>query len=515
MKKHLFCLAILAAAALAGCQQKEQQPSEEGGNTSQNGLTAPTLSAGASSVVLQEASAASAALKLDWTAAANGVDVSYDLYVNLSSRDLFTSPVKVAAGKALSHTFTHGELNAALTTLGVTAATEIQFGVYASASGFDSVLSNLVKLQLTPYSEAFRNPEAVYVIGTATPYAWDLNAALRITPSQTGVYKASSLPLRTMPVSNNQSIKFAFSRDGSDPRFAGQKPGAAFGEITVVETGQGYEFFPATAGYQNGLYDITVDFNTMRFSLTRKGDLPEETLPDKLWLLGNCFEWTWNFTGTTLDKVSGNVYEAKGINMRFGDDQNPLGFKIFLKENQWSPYFAMAADATKDNVKVMKVEDTDVPQFYPGKLGYTDGVYDIKVDFGAMLATFTRKGDIPSGGNLPEVMYLHGGCFTPVWDFSDDLVLTKTASGIYEGDIAIQEANEWDGFKIWTDKNWTKWYGAATNSTHDEIIIVDGKAYCDENNLADAQIYPVTLGYAPGTWHFRLDMNNMRLQLTK
>ena len=52
MKKNLFCLAILAAAALVGCQQKEQQPSEEGGNTSQNGLTAPTLTTGASSVVL-------------------------------------------------------------------------------------------------------------------------------------------------------------------------------------------------------------------------------------------------------------------------------------------------------------------------------------------------------------------------------------------------------------------------------------------------------------------------------
>ena len=513
MKKQLFCLAVLAVAALVGCK-KDPAPSDEGGNKPQSGLTAPKLTAGATSVVLQESSSASAALKLDWSSAAADVAVTYDLYVNLSSRDLFTSPVKVAAGKALSHTFTHGELNGAMTTLGATSAAEIQFGVYASATGYDSVLSNVVKVQVTPYSEAFRNPEALYVIGTATPYAWDLGTALRITPSQEGVYKASALPLRTMPVSNNQSIKFAFSRDGSDPRFAGQKPGAAFGELTVVETGQGYEFFPATAGYQNGVYDITVDFNTMRFSLTRTGDLPEEALPDHLWLLGNCFDWTWNFTGPTLDKTSGKVYEAKDIKMRFGDSANPLGFKIFLKVNQWSPYFAMGEDATSGHVTVIKVEDTDVPQFYPGKLGYTDGVYDIKIDFDAMLATFTRKGDI-AGGDLPDVMYLHGGCFTPVWDFSDDLVLSKTADGIYEGDIAIQEANEWDGFKIWTDKNWTKWYGAATNSTHDEIIIVDGKAYCEENSLADAQIYPVTLGYAPGTWHFRLDMNAMRLQLTQ
>ena len=94
-------------------------------------------------------------------------------------------------------------------------------------------------------------------------------------------------------------------------------------------------------------------------------------------------------------------------------------------------------------------------------------------------------------------------------------MLSKTSDGIYEGDITIVEANSWDGFKIWTDKNWTKWYGASTDSTHDNIIIVDGKAYCDENNLEDAQIYPVTLGYAPGAYHFKLNMNTMRLTMTQ
>lgn len=513
MKIRYALLAFMAAVALFGCKKNDQLPAE-GDGTPETDLAVPVLTADAASVVLSETSAASKALQLSWTAASSTVAVNYDLYINLSTKDLFTSPVKVEAGTALSHTFTHGELNEALTTLGATGETQIQFGVYATASGEEPKLSNIVKVGITPYEEAFVMPTAVYVIGSATPYKWNLTTALEITPSSEGVYSTTALPLRTMPVANNQSIKFAFSRDGSDNRFAGQKPGAAFGTVTVVETGQGYEFFPATAGYENGLYSVTLNLNTMTLSLTRTGDLPEEDLPSTLYILGNCVDWGWAFTGTTLDKKSDNVYEGKNINMRFGTDSNPLGFKVFLGVDQWSPYFAMGSDAAYGNVTIQKVEDTDVPQFYPGKLGYTDGVYDISMNFSTMKATFTRTGDI-SGGDLPDVMYLHGGCFNPSWSFDDNLVLSKTSDGIYEGDITIVEANSWDGFKIWTDKNWTKWYGASTDSTHDNIIIVDGKAYCDENNLEDAQIYPVTLGYAPGAYHFKLNMNTMRLTMTQ
>ena len=445
MKLRYAFLALIATVALAGCKKDDTKtPDDNGNNTVTPELTAPVLSADKATVALEEASAASAALKLDWTSAGEGA--SYKLYANLGSRDLFTTPVEANAGAALSHTFTHGELNEMLSGFGAEGETEIQFGVYASAAEMESVLSNMVKIKITPYEEKFQMPTAIYVIGSATPYAWDLNEALEIKPSSEGVYSAKDLQMRVLPLANNQSIKFAFSRDGSDPRFAGQAPGAAFGDIIVVETGQGYEFFPATAQYTNGLYDITVNFNTMKFTMTRTGDLPEDTLPDKLYILGNCVEWAWTFDGTTLDKVSGKTYKAEGINMRFGTNENPLGFKVFLGVDKWSPYFAMANDATYESVKIQKCEDTDVPQFYPGKLGYTDGVYDITMDFEAMVATFTRKGDIPAAE--PEVLYLHGGCFNPAWSFADNLTLTRTTKGIYEGDIAIIEANSWDGFKI-------------------------------------------------------------------
>ena len=511
MKKILLLMAVLATAAFVSCEKKDKDaPGEEqpGGTD----LTAPVLTANQTSIVLSEASAASAALKLDWTAAASDVAVSYDVYINLASRDLFSSPVKHQAGSSLSVTFTHSELNDFLSRLGADAATDIRFGVYATASDREPALSNLVTVNITPYSEAFVNPSAIYVIGSATPYKWDLQASPAVTPSSTGVYKVTGLPLKLLPISNNQSIKFAFSKDGSDPRFAGQAPGEAFGNITVIETGQGYEFFPATAGYDDGVYDVTVDFNTMKMTIERKGDLPEEDLPDKLYPLGSCFDWSWNFSGAkTIDKVSGLVYEVKGVNMRFGDNNNPNGFKVFLAVDQWSPYFAWdESNSSYGNVKILKITDTDVPQFYLGKLGYTDGKYDISMDFGSMTATFTRTGDCTT--EWPETLYLVGGTFTPTWTFSDDLVLTKGENGAYTA-AGIQMTfgdNKDNGFRIYTVKdNWGLCF-TYNNGGYDTNGI---QLYYDDVNGDPPQILPGQYGYTDGTYNLSFDIETMILTI--
>ena len=518
MKTKYILMALAATAAvLAGCKKDPAQDNPSKDPVAEE-LAVPSLSASVSTVTLEEASAASAALKLDWTAASQTREVSYDLYVNLSSRDLFTNPVKVAAGKALTYTFTHGELNDALTKLGAEGATEIQFGIYA-ISGEDSQRSNIVKVTVTPYAAAFVNPAAIYVIGTATPYAWDLGKALEIKPSSEGVYKASGLPLRVLPVANNQSIKFAFARNAEDDdRFAGQKPGAAFGEIEVVHTGMGYEFFPATAGYDNGTYDITVDFNTMKFSLVRTGDLPEEALPDKLYMMGDCMDWKWIFEDvkTTLDKVSGNTYEAKGINLQFGDDKS-CGFKIFIGIDVYSPYFAMTDDSALGKVKVQKVETTDVPQFYPGKLGYADGVYDISIDFDKMEASLVRIGDIPGGGtpgdDNPSVLYLVGSPFGEHgWEFSDTRVMTKVSDGVYEIDsIYMDLEGDGYGFRIYPIKNdWGTCYmykdGGYTSNTVN-------LTYYDEGG-DPPQIFLKPMGFSTGEYSLSFNTNNCVLTLT-
>ena len=54
---------------------------------------------------------------------------------------------------------------------------------------------------------------------------------------------------------------------------------------------QDTQFLPAPAGYTNGVYDIEANLNDLKVKITRKGDLPEVQLPEKLYMVGGCFEW--------------------------------------------------------------------------------------------------------------------------------------------------------------------------------------------------------------------------------
>ena len=275
---------------------------------------------------------------------------------------------------------------------------------------------------------------------------------------------------------------------------------------------QDTQFLPAPAGYTNGVYDIEANLNNLKVKITRKGDLPETRLPDKLYMVGGCFEWGWNATeGTTLDKVSEKYYEARDIKMAFGTDENPLGFKVWLGPDTYSPYFAMASDAAKGNVKIQKVEDSEAPQFYPGKLGYQDGTYDIAMDFNSMVATFTLKEAAPE---FPEKLYLLGACFSSNWEYSDDFVVNSIADGVYKATgIVFNGMEDWNGFKIYSGLEWAgPWYGMdLENSTADNIILVDGAKYIAETGVEDTQIYLGRLGFQAGKYTLTVDLKTMKL----
>ena len=518
MKRNALIL-LAAAAALFACTKPEQGPDNTKPEPSGKSLSASVLSADQTAVVLDESKAQEQALKLTWTSGLEEGDnepVSYTVYANVEGKDLFTGPQKFEAGKALEKTFTVDALNKLAGALGITAEGGIVFGVYAVADKgtYDSVLSNKVTVNVTPYKEAVVGPAALYLVGAATPYAWDLSAALELPGDGQNVYKAAGVPLRVLPQSLNAGFKLYFARtaaEGENIPFLGQDPASeSFGDAKIFEEGDA-QFLPAPAGYDNGVYDIEANLNTMKVKITRKGDLPELELPDHLYMVGGCFTWGWDCTGTTLDKVSGKLYEAKDIKMSFGTSSNPLGFKVWLGVNQYSPYFAMADDATKDNVKIQLVEDSDAPQFYPGKLGYGDGVYDIAMDFGAMKATFTLKEAAPE---YPEKLYLLGGCFNPSWDYSEDLAMQATEEGKYViSGLVFTGMEDWNGFKIYSGREWAgPWYGMdLDNSTADNVILVDGDKYVAETGAADTQIYLGRLGYAAGSYTLTVDLKAMKL----
>ena len=235
-----------------------------------------------------------------------------------------------------------------------------------------------------------------------------------------------------------------------------------------------------------------------------------DALPPKVYLIGGCLSPSWSWSDSNaLTKGEGAIYTGTI------EIVNTQGFKMYLN-NDWSATWLSIdeANSTSSNLIVVggeaykaahSVSDTQV---YPSAFGYGTGSYDVTLNLATKRLTFEAS----STG--PEKLYLHGGCFSPSWDFSENLVLSRTSAGIYEGDVAIQNVADWNGFKIWTDQNWTFWYGASAESSHDDIIIVDGDAYCKATGATDAQILPLQYGYAPGTYHMVLNLNTMRLTLT-
>ena len=522
MKKTLFLAAALCALVTLSCQKPENNTPEGGddkNSPSGNTLEAPVLTSNKTAVTLEEAGAGEEALKLSWTSGLSEGDtepVSYTLYANTEGKDPFTDPQKFEAGKALQKAFTGEALNGLAAKLGITEEGKIVFGVYAVADKgtYESKLSNTVTVTVTMYKATLVGPEALYLVGAATPYGWDLSKALALPNDGNNVYKASDVPLRVLPQSLNAGFKLYFSREDDDKRFIGQNPASeSFGDAVIVEEGmQDTQFLPAPAGYTNGVYDIEANLNNLKVKITRKGDLPETRLPDKLYMVGGCFEWGWNATeGTTLDKVSEKYYEARDIKMAFGTDENPLGFKVWLGPDTYSPYFAMASDAAKGNVKIQKVEDSEAPQFYPGKLGYQDGTYDIAMDFNSMVATFTLKEAAPE---FPEKLYLLGACFSSNWEYSDDFVVNSIADGVYKATgIVFNGMEDWNGFKIYSGLEWAgPWYGMdLENSTADNIILVDGAKYIAETGVEDTQIYLGRLGFQAGKYTLTVDLKTMKL----
>ena len=113
MRRKLYSLTAGLAAALllgAACSSDDtaEKPVPEPAT-----LTAPALTLSADAVLIDPELSDQPALHAEWTAATDDeqTEVAYTLYVNLTDRDMFSGPVVIDKGAALTHDFTHGELN--------------------------------------------------------------------------------------------------------------------------------------------------------------------------------------------------------------------------------------------------------------------------------------------------------------------------------------------------------------------------------------------------------------------
>lgn len=363
-------------------------------------LTAPTLTLSADAVLVDPEHSDQPALHAEWTAATDDeqTEVAYTLYVNLTDRDMFSGPVVIDKGAALTHDFTHGELNQLLlNTFDLEAGTEaaVRFAVYAKNADeeFDAQLSEIKNCAITPKTTYPNFPPSLIMVGAATPWQWDLNAGLELPESREGshLYQASGVELRVQPMSLNNGFKFYFSRnvnDTDDPRFAAQDLSAeTFGKIAVYKSGEA-QFQPGSFGYENGVYDIEVNLNTMKMTLTAKS-IDYSTAYS---MTGEATPGGWE-SRTYRPKKGDNEWEATGVAMNFDGDYK--GFKIFASSDGWWPWYGQTPDAPFGTV--IRIDDQatsdakGAPQFYPSRFGYASGTYTINLNLNTMTLTLTKE----------------------------------------------------------------------------------------------------------------------------
>lgn len=518
MKRKFYCwmtaLAVLSVPVTSCSDDPEAKP-----DISSDGvLTAPVLTLSASGVTVDTTRPDDEALRVSWSAATDDeeIDVRYALYVNRTDGDMFTDPVVLDAGAECTYVFTNLALNRLLLSdFGAEpdVATPLRLAVYARNSDeeFDTRLSEIVACEVTPRTTYPAWPPSLLLVGAATDWGWSLPDALEIPETTPGsrIYEAADVVLHVQPVSLNNGFKCYFSRnenDTDDPRFAAQDLASEqFGRIALYKQGDA-QFQPGTFGFENGLYAIRVDLHAMQLTLTRTGDLPEPALPERLYLLGDPFDWGWTWDGTPLEGDGDGIYRAENVHMTFGDNGD-RGFKMYAKRDDWSVYYAMTDDATADDIALQRVTDSEAPQVYPGKLGFADGTYDIVVDLVAMKLTLTSRIDYSTACSMTGEA-TPGGWETRTY-------LTRKSENEWEATgVAMNFSDEYKGFKIFASADgWWPWYGQQADAAFGTVVRIDDQAASDA--AGDPQFYPQRSGYASGVYTVNLNLNTMKLTLTR
>lgn len=514
----------LAMLAALSCTKEEEPAGTPGQDGTSTELTAPALSADKETVTLTADAADQTALTLEWTAAKAGetdAEATYALYINLSSKDIFTTPYTKDLGSGLSASFTNAELNAILVDeLGAEAgkATDIQVMVYATPADeeLEAVQSNKVALNVTSYVEPVVFPEALVAAGSAIG-SNDRSKGVTISKTGEGVYKAENVKIWT---SNDAALKF-YPDDETSEWCVVAKTSEDYKDMTVeveyVKAPEGGDIYVSRiTDFTFGAYTVEVNLTAGTLTLTRTADVnvSDLELPEELYMRGDALadiKWDWAVSKeNALKKTADKVYEAKGIRLDFGGD-GTMGFNVFTGYEADNPMLGMAATSTNGNI-VIALAATGEDRFRPGTIGYEGGIYDIKMDFNNSTMTLTAGNDPYEGA-----MGLQGGAVGS-WDLpTPEYYIPKIGDNEWEASgIVLNFENDGGGFYVLAKYNeWYPHYGQLSSDSDEfgKMTIVNDDAHKTE--LGDPTFYPGNFGYESGTYTINVNTETMKVTLTK
>jgi hypothetical protein len=314
-------LLLFASVALWSCKKDETKTILKAGG-------ATTLTSSATTLVLQQANAASTATTLSWGKAEFGYPaaITYTIQMCKGGTNFATpsSLTEIGMGTALTKTFTVSEFNAKMQEIindGV--ATPVEVRVKASVgSNVDPIYSNVVSLTVTSYLDivSYTYPAAMNVAGNYQ--GWAPGVAPQIVNTRNGGYGGYEGYI----VFNNAAPEFKFVKGNDWPA------GDFGGGVGTLTNGGSNLTLPAGGPGITGLYLIRANTNSMTWDYTKIntwGIIGNATPGD--WAAStpmtfNPANGSWSITANlTVGEMKFRANNDWGIN--FGDNNNPIDNK--------------------------------------------------------------------------------------------------------------------------------------------------------------------------------------------
>ena len=355
------------------------------------------LSASATDVTCELATADQHAIDLSWTSSFNGYSgaVTYTLQYDSTGKNFAGAKEIAIDANTYTKSFTQGELNLIAINSGVIGGTsgKIDFRVKAATALGAVVFSNIATIKVTTFISA---PDNLYIVGDATPGGWSNPVPV---PSQQFT-KADAYSFSIIVHLNAAPASYLFlPLNGNwDHKYGGSSATGGTllkdGEVPGSNTPG-----PAAAG----LYKITVNFQTNSYSVTAV------TVPSNLYIVGDATAGGWNNPVPTpaqqFTKISEGVF---GIITNL--NAAPASYLFLPLNGNWDHKFGGATNGTEAGGGTLLADGAVPGSNTPAPAA--GGLYKIIVNFATNKYTVTPYTGIP----VPSNLYIVGDATAGAWN---------------------------------------------------------------------------------------------------
>lgn len=384
-------------------------------------------------IVLDDTNLDNNALFLSWKSTMNTTESTYTIEVAETGTD-FAAPITLATVQGLNFSMTVDELNTfLLDELGINPnnASSVDFRISGNGETSDSIA-----VVFTPYQVEYTE---LYLVGSLT--GWDPATSLPMTNVGYNVFEI------TIDLADDDAFKFLPTNSGWDNDLGEDPDNPGF----IIKEGE-----QDISGYPAGKYKITVDLNTLTFTV-------EEVIsPDNLYLVGSINGWD-NSTAQAFYKSGENLFTL-AVELPDGAE-----FKFLPTLGSWDGDWG---DDPNNAGGLIQEGEQNVS-------GYAAGKYLITVDFNTLTYWLTPV------DNLYIVGSING------WDNTSAFEMGEASVGVFSLVLDLPDGAE---FKFLpTLGSWDGDWGDDPNSAGK--IIQEG-----ENNLS---------GYAAGQYVVSVNFNTL------